>query len=158
MTRGRWGRAGVRLTEGEARAADVRAGRRRLQDQQALGEAYRRWAAGQLVPARITIALDLHELYGPEVDAACGVAEPDVDRWEAGDLYPTWEQLLALSKITPMVALSFFFLEVGEGDLVGERSTLRFHMPSEEPDGAPVLRFTEEAFSARPTPGQQTLW
>lgn len=63
-------------------------------------EAERRWRGGYVIPARITQALDLRELYGPEVDSACGVAEPTVDRWEAGEVYPTWPQLRALSRLT----------------------------------------------------------
>jgi hypothetical protein len=54
----------------------------------------------KLIPARITQALDLRGLYGPEVDEACDAAEPDVDQWEAGDLYPTWDQVLLLAKLT----------------------------------------------------------
>ena len=59
-----------------------------------------RWRAGYIIPARITQALDLRSLYGPEVDAALGVEEPTVDRWEAGELYPTWEQVVALADLT----------------------------------------------------------
>ncbi len=153
MNRRRWGSAGVRLTQHEARAADLRAGLRRLRDRQAFDEARRKWEAGELVPARITIALDLHELYGPEVDATCGVAEPDVDRWEAGELYPTWEQLLALSAITPRVTLPFFFIPANEQAW----STLEFHMPPSELPKR-VARFKPEAFTAAPTPLQETLW
>lgn len=155
MSRGRWGRAGVRLTEREQRTIELRAGLRRLRDQQAHDTARRKWAAGELVPARITSALDLHELYGPEVDAACGVAEPDVDRWEAGELYPTWEQLLALAKITPRVTLLYFFIPVGKP----MRTTLQFHLPGVSmEDEEPVARFKPEAFTAAPTPFQDTLW
>lgn len=39
--------------------------------------------AGRPYPERLTAALDLRELYGPEVDIACGAVEPAVDRWEA---------------------------------------------------------------------------
>lgn len=37
---------------------------------------------------------------GEWVDVACGVQEPAVDRWEAGLLYPTWEQLCKLAVLT----------------------------------------------------------
>jgi len=61
-------------------------------------------AAGraQPVPARITAALNLRQLYGPEVDLACGAREPDVDRWEDPDdeLLPTPEQVVLLAKLT----------------------------------------------------------
>ena len=62
-------------------------------------QAERDWQAGKIIPWRITVALDAHSLYGPEVDAACGVEEPAVDMWEAGTLYPTWEQLCALATL-----------------------------------------------------------
>lgn len=51
-------------------------------------------------PKRITMALDARGLYGPEVDLACGAREPDVDRWETGDLVPTPEQLAKLAALT----------------------------------------------------------
>lgn len=35
----------------------------------------------KLVPARITMALDVCGLYGPEVDAACDAAEPRWSCW-----------------------------------------------------------------------------
>lgn len=62
-------------------------------------EAHARWRGGFVIPARITMMLDLRSLYGPEVDAACGVEEPTVDRWESGEVYPTWEQLQALARL-----------------------------------------------------------
>jgi hypothetical protein len=52
------------------------------------------------VPARITRALDLRLLDGPGVDIACGVVEPAVDLWEAGELVPTREQIGLLAKLT----------------------------------------------------------
>lgn len=58
------------------------------------------WRDGLVSPRAITAALDMRALYGPEVDHACGVQEPAVDQWEAGLLYPTWEQLEALSRLT----------------------------------------------------------
>lgn len=51
-------------------------------------------------PTRITHALDSLALYGPEVDRACLAEEPAVDRWEAGEAAPSWEQLLALVELT----------------------------------------------------------
>ncbi len=68
--------------------------------------AERRWPYP--VPGRITVALDAKALDGPEVDEACGVAEPVVDLWEAGVLIPTDEQLAALAKLTEM-PVSFFY-------------------------------------------------
>jgi hypothetical protein len=51
-------------------------------------------------PQRITAALDMAGLYGPEVDYACGVKEPTVDLWESGELVPTREQIASLSMLT----------------------------------------------------------
>ena len=62
--------------------------------------AHERWERGLTVPHRITTALDLGGHYGPEVDEACGTAEPAVDEWEAGTRYPSWPQLLALAELT----------------------------------------------------------
>lgn len=61
-------------------------------------------------PKRITLALDAKGLYGPEVDIACGAQEPDVDRWETGELVPTAEQLVKLAALTE-VPVGFFFGE-----------------------------------------------
>ncbi|MBF6202193.1 hypothetical protein IU477_30480, partial [Nocardia cyriacigeorgica] len=103
----RWGKAGQRLTEAEfeQRIRQRRAARAREQAAQQEREAAREaegkrlWAAGKLVPAAITVALDRKELYGPEVDSACGVEEPTVDHWEAGIVYPTWEQTQRLARL-----------------------------------------------------------
>lgn len=61
-------------------------------------------------PKRITMALDYRELYGPEVDEACGVAEPMVDWWEAGAVVPTAEQMLLLAELTHF-PVEFFYKE-----------------------------------------------
>jgi hypothetical protein len=58
------------------------------------------WRDGLVSPVAITAALNLRELYGPEVDQACGVEEPAVDEWEAATRYPTWPQLEALAQLT----------------------------------------------------------
>ena len=53
--------------------------------------------AGQTpTPERITMALDIQELYGPEVDRALGGEEPMVDEWDAGTRVPSLEQVQAL--------------------------------------------------------------
>lgn len=62
--------------------------------------AYAAWRRGEVNPCALTMALDSRGLYGPQVDIACGVQEPAVDQWEAGALYPSWEQLLALAVLT----------------------------------------------------------
>lgn len=67
------------------------------------GLAYEHWSTGALAPYRITRALDAAELYGPEVDIACGAQEPAVDEWEAGTRYPWFEQLLALAALTHQI-------------------------------------------------------
>lgn len=68
-----------------------------------------RLASTTPVPERITAALDVRGLYGPEVDRACGVEEPAVDLWEAGDLVPTAEQVEALSRLTGF-PVRFFYM------------------------------------------------
>jgi len=60
-------------------------------------------------PERITMALDLRWLSGPEVDRACGAEEPAVDLWEAGDLVPTAEQVAKLAALTGF-PVAFFYL------------------------------------------------
>jgi transcriptional regulator with XRE-family HTH domain len=60
-------------------------------------------------PERITMALDLRELYGPEVDQALGGEEPMVDEWESGERVPTLEQVRALAEMTGF-AVRFFYL------------------------------------------------
>ncbi|WQB72132.1 hypothetical protein SCD75_00040 (plasmid) [Prescottella equi] len=57
------------------------------------------WKAGKLVPWYITGLLDAGHHVGPSVDIACGAREPAVDRWEAGSLYPSWEQTVALARL-----------------------------------------------------------
>lgn len=108
----------------------------------------------KLVPARITIALDLRGLYGPEVDTACDAAEPDVDRWEAGELYPTWRQVELLAALTDF-PVHFFFLPI---DADRPWSTLDIHFPSGTYSRTPrIVAFKPEAFTAEPTPIQGTL-
>lgn len=153
--RRRWGKAGVRLSAAEARQNDARAARARAQRAASERTAYRDWAAGRMVPARITLALDAKGLDGPEVDTACKAQEPDVDRWEAGELYPTWEQVLALAELTG-VTPRFFMMPVRE--MPAYETSLRFHMPAvaladREP---PVQRFHAAAI-ARTTNRETTL-
>lgn len=123
--RRRWGKAGQRLTAEEARAADARAAQRRETATLFEQRDYRQWAAGEVVPARITIALDSHGLDGPEVDEQCGAHEPDVDMWEAGLLYPTWDQLRLLAELTGCTP-GFFMDFRGESLTMGDTS-MRFH-------------------------------
>ncbi|MET4614150.1 transcriptional regulator with XRE-family HTH domain [Rhodococcus sp. PvR044] len=62
------------------------------------------------IPFRITTALDMADLHGPEVDAALGVPEPTVDLWEEGKLVPTDDQLERLAELTGF-AVEYFFRE-----------------------------------------------
>lgn len=144
----RWGKAGVRLTEQEAahrgRTAVATRNRQAITDASNLRIAYRLWRAGEVKPYMITRVLDSHSLYGPEVDDACGAAEPDVDLWEAGKLYPTWRQLRLLAEVcgtTPR------FLCTPRGVLTVEQTSLRFHGPA-EPTPPPVWTFEPQAVAA----------
>ncbi|KAF0964935.1 MULTISPECIES: hypothetical protein [Rhodococcus] len=57
------------------------------------------WQAGKLVPWYISHLLDSGRHSGPTVDIACHAEEPAVDLWEAGQLYPTWDQTVALARL-----------------------------------------------------------
>jgi transcriptional regulator with XRE-family HTH domain len=65
---------------------------------------------GRPEPSRITAALDLRGLYGPEVDQACGVEEPTVDQWETGELVPTPTQIKRLAILTGF-PVGYFYRE-----------------------------------------------
>lgn len=135
MTR-RWGRAGQRLTDEEVvargRAATARRNKDRIVREADDAAAYKLWRAGMVKPYLITMALDAKGLEGPEVDVACGASEPDVDLWEAGELYPTWEQLQLLAALTGNTARFFCF----ERRLQPFAATsMRFHVSNyEEPE------------------------
>jgi hypothetical protein len=62
---------------------------------------------------KITQALDLRGLYGPEVDNALGGEEPMVDEWEAGTLTPTPDQMIALANLTQF-PIEFFYIPIIE--------------------------------------------
>ena len=59
-------------------------------------------------PQRITTALDMRELYGPEVDQALGGEEPMVDEWESGVRVPSFTQVQALAMLTGF-PVKFFY-------------------------------------------------
>lgn len=67
---------------------------------------------GVPVPARITMALDMRGLEGPEVDLACGTWEGnpdgDVDAWEVADAVPTPEQVKLLAELTGFPVAYFY--------------------------------------------------
>lgn len=151
--RRRWGKAGVRLTTVQAAALDAQ-NRRRAAESDTLRKANheagrRRWAEGLVVPCVITTVLDARELYGPEVDAACHAAEPDVDLWEAGKLYPRWDQLCALAELTGTTAR--FLTELGYPLGVADTS-MRFHLPRGERVSlrAPVTRYPDDVVARCP--------
>jgi DNA-binding transcriptional regulator YiaG len=60
-------------------------------------------------PQRITAALDMRQLYGPEVDQALGGEEPMVDEWESGERIPSFEQVQRLALLTDF-PVKFFYL------------------------------------------------
>lgn len=61
---------------------------------------FEEWMSGALLPRRCTLALDAVQAQGAWVDAACGATEPEVDLWEAGQLYPSWENTVRLAALT----------------------------------------------------------
>jgi hypothetical protein len=75
-------------------------------------------ATGKVVPARITMALDIRDLEGPEVDIACGGSEPDVDMWELGLAVPSPEQVVLLAELTGFQP-AFFYNPIDPGPLLG---------------------------------------
>ncbi len=142
----RWGRAGQRLTPVEAEGRDrVRAAtrnKRAAAGATRLYEAKREWAAGQMQPHAITIALDHAEQHGPEVDIALGVMEPTVDWWEAGIVYPRWQDVLnlaALCKVLPTILTSQHLW------IDPRLTTLVYHSRGVEERPPLVLAFTPQA-------------
>lgn len=71
-----------------------------------------------IYPERITQALDMCDLDGPEVDIACGGVEPMVDEWEAGTRVPTLDQLGRLSFLTGF-PVGFFYRPPSDSVFVG---------------------------------------
>ena len=59
-------------------------------------------------PDRITSALNIRGLYGPEVDEALGGVEPMVDEWESGERVPTFAQVKALAVLTGFPVRFFY--------------------------------------------------
>ena len=79
--------------------------------------------AGQTpTPERITMALNIQDLYGPEVDQALGGEEPMVDEWETGARVPSLAEIQALSELTGY-PVKFFYLPppppLGDGWICG---------------------------------------
>lgn len=146
----RWARAGVRADPKEARARAGKLNQTKAARAAALEEARTKWARGLVRPYLITQALNLRGLEGPDVDVACLAAEPDVDNWEAGILYPSFEQLVALAELTG-VQPRFFTSSVREPPMAWWETSMRFHV-RREPDlleaAGPVMAFTPEAVRA----------
>lgn len=139
----------ARAAAADSTPAAQRRGYARYLTQRDTGQAREAWRRGHVIPHRITTALDLRELYGPEVDRACGVQEPAVDEWEEGVRYPTWEQLLALADLTGF-PVKFFTTMLPANPVRVSDTTLAFHMPKRHrlEDHEPVLVFTPEAVRA----------
>jgi hypothetical protein len=154
---GQWGKAGQRRQPKEItkRRQIILAERRRrktLADQQD-HEAYQRWRAGLVCPARITAALNLAGLYGPDVDRQCLAEEPEVDQWEAGERYPTWEQLRALADLTGKPPR--WFTSSHQPPIPIWETSLWFHMSraqqrAADREPAPVMRYPRAVLDARP--------
>ena len=136
---GQWGRAGVRLQPYRGRKRSPE------RDVEGLRLARREWAAGMVIPYAITLALDCEDLFGPEVDHACGVQEPAVDLWEAGRLYPSWEQLCALAELTSRAVRWF---TVSSPMLSPWDTSMRFHVKPGEALTPPKLRFADHVVRA----------
>ena len=155
-TRRRWGRAGERLdpVERETRRREISAAANRSRTARQADDqvAYRRWREGLVVPYLITLALDQHDLHGPEVDAACLAREPEVDQWEAGERYPSWWQLRALAELTGSTAR--FFTKGDVQPLQVHQTSMWFHMTAAERRAykwtPPVMRFPRAVLDARP--------
>lgn len=149
---GKWLKAGVRADPDEREKARCKHLRERNEHErcQAANEprARRQWELGRMVPAKITHALNRRKLFGPEVDAACGAEEPDVDLWETGEKYPTWEQVEALAKLTDFQPI-FFFNPTTHIDI--RDTSLWLHMNHTERSGfdhsPPVITFLPEAIA-----------
>lgn len=78
-------------------------------------------AAGKVVPARITLALDIMGLNGPEIDEQVGTwhGNPggDIDRWEQALAVPSPAQVELLAKLTDF-PVAWFYEPVETGPLL----------------------------------------
>lgn len=156
MTRRHWGKAGERLSEPEIRQRQQKAAQDRRNREEEHRKAYAAlWAAGDLVPYRITLALDRRELHGPDVDRQCKARHPDVDHWEEGVLYPRWDQVEALAELTGF-PVGFFVKPVDTVVLQLHQTTMWGHLTKADreaymrkPPPDPVLQFEADAVHAR---------
>ncbi len=80
-------------------------------------------ADGRVVPARITMAMDLAGLHGPDVDERCGTyhGNPagDIDRWEQALAVPSAEQVELMAAETGF-PVPWFYRPVKPGPTPGE--------------------------------------
>jgi hypothetical protein len=102
--------------QAEAQRAGYAAALARQQDERLI-------RSGRVVPARITLALDLRGLEGPEVDVACGGTEPDVDMWELGLATPAPRQVAMLAQLTGF-PVACFYQPLRPGPLAGSAITV----------------------------------
>jgi hypothetical protein len=155
-TQRKWGKAGERLGEaGETRRRQLRAEANRTAASRREDNrvAYRRWREGLVCPNRITMALDLRSLHGPEVDEACDAQEPEVDQWEAGERYPSWRQLCALADLTGFTPRWFTIND--EPPLRIWQTSMWHHMSAAErreweKEPPPIMRYPRAVLDARP--------
>lgn len=149
----RWGRAGTRLTDAEIADRTRTARARRNQSELARAAdnriAYQLWRAGELKPHKITTVLDANDLHGPDVDTACGATEPDVDLWEAGKRYPTWQQVLKLAELCGVTPR--FLCTPERHQVPVEATSLRFHLPPDPPGPPPVWSYPRAVVAATVT-------
>lgn len=79
-------------------------------------------AAGAVVPARISLAMNLGGHEGPAVDIACGTREGnlegDVDSWELGETVPSEEQVEKMAAFAGMPKV-WFYRPMTPGPLLG---------------------------------------
>jgi hypothetical protein len=104
-------------------ARDVLAEQRIRRDHaQAVARSRELVRAGKVVPARISMALDLAGLHGPDVDLKVGTwhGNPagDIDRWEQAIAVPTRDQVWQLAWLTGFRP-SWFYRPMKPGPLLG---------------------------------------
>ena len=144
--------------------AEQQAARRRTRRQWA--EARRLLAEGQVVPARISIAMNIRELEGAWVDEACGAAEPDVDDWEAGLKTPTPRQVVLMARLTGF-PIPWFYKPIAPGPMLQgpiwmcysrKVDGARCHLVQPDwVDERGVLHYGEEDETRPPSPAQVAL-
>lgn len=120
-------------------------------------------ATAKPVPARITMALDMRNLDGPDVDTACGAVEPAVDLWECGVEVPTPEQLVLLAKLTDF-PVGYFFRPIEPGPLFegvimcSDRPRRCVSVETDYVDERGVLHYGGQPPRTPPAGAQGSLW